>query len=78
MKIENLERANLIQNNLKHLKEQKEKYESSFSFDHSTRVNFRDKNNYQIGMMDLNFIDFEVMKTLALSKIDKMIQELEK
>ena len=77
MKIENLEKGNEIQKRLSHLKEQKEKYEKSTSFLHSERTDFSD-GYHRVNNIDLQYIDFNVMKTLALKEIENLISKYEK
>ena len=72
-----LKRGGEIQSDLKHLKDQKDKYEESKDFLHSERLDFSD-GQFHVENIDARFIDFKTMKILALNEINKRIEELEK
>jgi hypothetical protein len=78
MKIENLEKGNEIQERLEFLRLQKIKFEISenlWSDKFETRQ--REKTNSQVSNLSREFIDFDVIRTLALQKISDEIKKLE-
>ena len=79
MNIENLEKANKIQKRLEFLKEQKGKFEISENLWSDTfETRQREKTNSQVSHLSREFIDFDVIRTLALQKISDEIKKLEK
>ena len=77
MNADQLKRGEEIQSDLKHLKDQKDRYEKSKDFLHSERLDFS-SGQYRVANIDARFIDFKTMKILALNEINKRIEELEK
>lgn len=78
MKIENLEKGNEIQKRLEFLRLQKIKFEISENLWSDTfETRQREKPNSQVSRLSREFIDFDVIRTLALQKISDEIKKLE-
>lgn len=79
MKIENLEKANKIQKRLEFLREQKEKFEQSERLWGNTfETKKKDSTNCQIYGLSRDFIDFNILRILALQQINDAIEKNEK
>ena len=78
MNIENLEKANKIQKRLEFLKEQKWKFEQSERLWSGTfETKKKDSTNAQISYLSREFVDFNILRTFALQKINEEIEEKE-
>ena len=78
MNQEQLERGNEITKRLKFLKEQKEKYSKAEKlWDETFNAKAKDSTNAQVCHLHREFIDFSIVRTFALQKIDDEILSLE-
>ena len=78
MNIENLEKANKIQKRLEFLKEQKWKFEQSERLWSDTfETKKKDSTNAQISYLSREFVNFNILRTFALQKINEEIEEKE-
>ena len=78
MKIENLEKGNEIQKRLEFLRLQKIKFEISENLWSDTfETRQREKTNSQVSYLSREFMDFNILRTFALQKINEEIEEKE-
>ena len=78
MNIENLEKANKIQKRLEFKKKKKGKFEQSERLWSDTfETKKKDSTNAQISYLSREFVDFNILRTFALQKINEEIEEKE-
>ena len=78
MNSEQLKRGNEISQRLKFLNEQKEKYSKAEKlWDETFHVKDKNSTNAQVCYLHREFLDFNIIRTFALQKINDEISELE-
>ena len=78
MNSEQLKRGNEISQRLKFLNEQKEKYSKAEKlWDETFHVKDKNSTNSQVCYLHREFLDFNIIRTFALQKINDEISELE-
>ena len=81
MKIENLEKGNDLKKKIENIENQIQKWEgakSIYNISLSKSVNSWDTKNQDFNHIETYPIDFEVLKTLALKKLNDKLSDLKK